>query len=76
MDADERLAKLFETGGVTFSIETLESAHVLVTITRLNGTTSDTVGGTYDSVDEGINDCIDKLEKMAKKRNSKLKVVK
>lgn len=76
MDSDARLSKLFKKGGVTFSIETLESAHVLITITKMNGTTTDTVGGTYDSVDEGINDCIDKLDIITKKRQSKLKVVK
>lgn len=75
MTADERLAKLFERGGISFSIETLETAKALITITRNNGSTSDTVGGTYDSVDEGINDCIDKLEDIAKKRIG-LKVVK
>lgn len=69
MTADERLAKLFEKKNVTFAIEVLESAHVLVTITK----GSNAVGGTYESVDEGINDCIDKLEAIDR---SKFKVIK
>lgn len=75
MDADERLANLFKRGGINFSIETMDNAKVLITITRSNGSTSDTVGGTYDSVDEGINHCIDNLEAMNRKRIG-LKVVK
>ena len=75
MKVEERLAKLFTRGGITFSIETLESAKALITITRYNGSTSDTVGGSYDSIDEGLTDCLDKLDKIKKKR-SRLKVVK
>lgn len=77
-DADARLAKLFERGGVTFSIETIgarDGAKALVTISKMNGSNQDTVGGTYDTIDEGINDCIDKLDEMARKRIG-LKVVK
>jgi len=78
MGADERLAKLFERGGVQFSVETIgtkDGAKALVTITRSNGAAQDTVGGTYDTIDEGINDCINKLDNMAKKRIG-LKIVK
>jgi len=63
MTADERLAKLFEKKNVIFSIEVLESAHVLVTITKGNNT----VGGTYESIDDGINDCINKLDILDRK---------
>ena len=73
MSAEDRLAKLFEKKGITFSIETLASALVLITITKDNGRTQDTVGGTYESVDEGINDCIDKLDNLAKKKFTVIK---
>lgn len=46
----------------------------LITITKTNGTTQDTVGGSYASIEEGINDCIDKLDRMARERI--IKVVK
>lgn len=71
MSAEDRLGKLFERGGITFSVETIgtkDGAKALVTITRMNGSNQDTVGGTYDTIDEGINDCIDKLDEMARKR--------
>lgn len=78
MSAEERLSKLFVRGGVNFSIETIntkDGPKVLITISRLTGSNQETVGGTYDSIDEGINHCIDQLDKMATKRIG-LKVVK
>lgn len=78
MSVEDRLANLFERGGVTFSIETVvtkDGPKALVTITKSTGSTQDTVGGTYENVDEGINDCIDKLDEMARKRSG-LKVIK
>ena len=78
MSADERLSKLFERGGVNFSVETINTKmgpQALITITRTTGSNQETVGGTYSSIEEGINDCIDKLDKMARERIG-LKVVK
>lgn len=77
MSADERLSKLMSRGGIRFSIETIDGpngALALITITRVNGSTQDSVGGTYDTIEEGINDCLDKLDSMAKER-SRLKLV-
>jgi len=75
MKAEDRLAKLLSKGGTSFSIETLDDATVLITVIKTQGKLQEAVGGSYHDVDEGINDCIDKLEAMARKR-SKLKVVK
>ena len=79
MTADERLAKLFERGNINFSIETINTKlgpQALITITRLNSdNTQESVGGTYMGIEEGINDCIDKLDRMARERIG-LKVVK
>lgn len=75
MSSEERLSKLFARGGVSFSIETLDNALALITITRTNGSIQDTVGGSYFDIDEGINDCIDKLDEITRNR-SNLKVVK
>jgi hypothetical protein len=72
MQAEDRLAKLFEKGGITFSTETINTRHgpqILITITSARGLEKDTVGGCYDSVDNGINDCIDRLEEMNRKRS-------
>lgn len=77
MTAEERLSKLFERGGINFSIETINTKmgpQALITITKTNGSVQDTVGGSYPSIEEGINDCIDKLDRMARERI--LKVVK
>lgn len=75
MKAEDRLAKLLQKGGTSFSVETLNNATVLITIIRTQGKLQEAVGGSYSDVDEGINDCIDKLEEMVRKR-SKLKIVK
>lgn len=78
MSADERLSKLFERGGINFSVETINTKmgpQALVTITRTVGSNQDTVGGTYNGIEEGINDCIDKLDIMARERIG-LKLVK
>ena len=75
MNVEDRLAKLFERGGISFSVETIETrmgAQVLITITRSNGSNQDTVGGTYTNIDEGINDCIDKLDRMQRERTIRL----
>lgn len=78
MKPEDRLAKLLERGNVNFSVETIntkEGPQALITITRTNGDTQDSVGGSYMSIDEGISDCIKKLDEIQKKRIG-LKLVK
>lgn len=75
MSVIDKLADLLSKKGTTFSIEVLPSALVLITITREIDGAATSVGGTYDAVDEGLKDCLSKIEAIDRKR-SKLKVIK
>jgi hypothetical protein len=75
---EDRLAKLFAEGGINFSVETVNSKtgpKVLITIIRKTKDTQQIVGGSYESVDEGMTDCLDRIEEIIKNKR-KLKLVK
>ena len=73
--ATDRLAELIAKKGINFSIEVLPTAQVLITLTKKINGNDETVAGTYDDLEKGLEDCIDKLNKIAIKK-SNLKVVK
>ena len=74
MTAIDRLEKLFDRGGISCSFEVTREGQLYIGLTKLTGSGEVSVGGTYDDLDTGIDDCIAKLDKLSRKET--LKVVK
>lgn len=70
MDAQKRLDKFIAKGGVTFSFGYVDTKF-LIDVSRVRGSESDSVGGAFDTFEEGINFCLDYLEKVSRKRTIK-----
>lgn len=67
MDTQERLDKFLAKGGITFSVG-YQDSKFLIDISRVRGSESDSVGGAFDSFEEGVNYCINYLENVSRKR--------
>lgn len=60
--------RLFQKHSVSFSIEGLADGLVHITIAKDYGKFQDVVGGPYKTIEEGIHESIDELERRSRAR--------